>query len=253
MRESADSLLYLQQAGFELFDMQHAFGRSDQIRTSKVMKVNGKLRTFVLEYAPPEILTLAKKNIKLSIEKINVYDWAIKVYSLIFNKSSEELITDNEKYKFTTERAYRPYIRSIRDRLDDLSQPMKDFINPLLLQALQYDPKERPTIKDLVKELKLHIKSNKTATKLIEDIKEKMMLGESDFKEEEVREESVVKKGDKVLVVDAIKKDKEVVLECGHEVGKSQLVEFILNEFVGNRMYGHRCVCPECNELKVLS
>jgi len=148
----------------KVIDMGSAFGNSTKSKiTGSTVALDGKIRSATLEFAPPEVLRIVKKlgrvpGIELTIGGIDVYCWAMCFYSMIKRKSVDDLVNDFRKYKLGSEINYKDYVEIVEEGLDSIKDSAEEnkinIIKKLLTNSLKYRPKDRPTMRMIVNEMK---------------------------------------------------------------------------------------------------
>jgi len=185
MRQSADALVLLHDIGIAHFDikpenmvyekendilkvidMGSAFGSATATKIiGSTGTFDGKIRSGTLQFAPPEVLRTAEKlgrvpGIEITIGGVDVYCWAMCFYSMIKRRSADDLVNDYRKYKLASEINYKDYVEIVEEDLDSIKTKNSaeknkiDFIKKLLTNSLKYRPKDRPTMKIIVNDMK---------------------------------------------------------------------------------------------------
>jgi len=134
-------------------------------------------------------------------------------------------------------------------------------VSNLLTRALQYKPKERPTMKDVIREMKKFEREKKYILNYskaeLEYSEELLKLSmnsddvDSSFNKlvNENRDKKEVKAKSQIENKIA---DLSVNLSCGHEVAKDYLVEYALKLFIWRNPYEYNCFCKTCKKIKKL-
>jgi len=186
MRQSANALVLLHDIGIahfdikpdnmvyekkndilKIIDMGSAFGSSTREKVTKTtVSLNGKVRSATLDFAPPEVLRIEKKpeevaGIEVTMGSVDVYCWAMCFYSMIRRKSVDDLKNDRERYKRGSEIDYGGYVENVKEDLDSIRNSTEydkinkiDFIKHLLTNSLMYKPKDRPTMRRILNDMK---------------------------------------------------------------------------------------------------
>jgi len=268
MRQSADALVLLHDIGIAHFDikpenmvyekkgdilkvidMGSAFGSATRSKiTGTTVTFDGKIRSGTLEFAPPEVLRMVKRlervpGIEITIGSVDVYCWAMCFYSIIKRRSADDLVNDYRKYKLESEINYKDYIEIVREDLDSIKtknfaeKDKIDFIKKLLTNSLKYRPKDRPTMKIILNDMKEFEKIHNT--KVVADSENQMREEdqataregkegkEENEKEEKETEETKQAKDINLLVQKSAKLS---------EVGKKYLEKFKqLNKYIADK------------------
>eukprot|EP00826_Nyctotherus_ovalis_P051744 TRINITY_DN6482_c0_g7_i1.p1 TRINITY_DN6482_c0_g7~~TRINITY_DN6482_c0_g7_i1.p1 ORF type:complete len:355 (+),score=97.16 TRINITY_DN6482_c0_g7_i1:123-1067(+) len=108
-------------------------------------------RIYVLEYCPPEV---HRKVGRYFFNSIDVYSWGMTIYQLASGKFLGELIEENENYK-TCDKNYKDFLKLIKGitMANDGVGVITRGVVKVLLKALSEDPKERPSFRELLREL----------------------------------------------------------------------------------------------------
>ena len=150
----------------KIIDMGSAFGQTNKKNlTDTTTTLEKKIRSGTLGFAPPEVVSMAKESVvdpelKLSLAAVDIYCWGMSFFALLTNRKNNELAKDYEKYKVETEKDYEEFIKIIEICFNSVKakkskeKELKKAICSLLNKALQYKPKERPTMKDVISEMK---------------------------------------------------------------------------------------------------
>jgi len=199
MRQSANALTLLHDIGMvhfdikpanmvydknndilKIIDMESAYGaitKKDVTRT--IQTLSREIRSTTFEYSPPEVLRTIKgkeeiSNLKMSLNTIDVYCWAMSFCSILLKKTVADLKRENERYKLRSEEDYKGYIEITEGSLNaievkgSVDNDIKNKVKELLLRALSYKPKSRPTMKDLVGDMRKFEEQNSIKIKYAE-------------------------------------------------------------------------------------
>ena len=222
----------------KIVDMGSAFGCSNRNRLSATtVNLDGKVRSATPEFAPPEVVLMERelsKNLELSLSlpAIDVYCWAMTFFTTLTDKKNIDLRKYFTKYKAGSEKDYNGFMKVVEISFGTVKpknskeEELMTVITNLLTRALQYKPKERPIIKDAIREMKeferdkkytldysnTKLEHNKSILKLLMD--EDIDCSLNADNEEEIKAKSPV--------VDDIP-DKSVKLSCNHGVSKDQV------------------------------
>eukprot|EP00826_Nyctotherus_ovalis_P019250 TRINITY_DN15907_c0_g2_i1.p1 TRINITY_DN15907_c0_g2~~TRINITY_DN15907_c0_g2_i1.p1 ORF type:complete len:707 (+),score=142.62 TRINITY_DN15907_c0_g2_i1:39-2159(+) len=278
----------------KIIDMGSAYSRTKKKATSATVTFEDKVRSATLEYSPPEILRAVRKvesipNAKVSTNAVDVYCWAMSFYSLLFNRSAENLRNDNMIYKMGSEEDYAEYLKLVEESFDGMK--MKDpvevvvrrIVKKCVLDGLRYQPRERPKIKEVVnnmKELeKIEVNSTERKIKLrkcvFEDnnnmansiiitktelyprdvVKANEEQKKQIIKRKTVSKEPIMRK--EVQVKNICNKCSErmkakVEFECEHLMCKHCLVKYALKLFLLKKYYRYCSLCTSCKKIKKL-
>jgi len=136
MRQSANALTFLHEIGIthfdikpanmaydkesdmlKIIDMESAFGAVTKKKITGTIRIlDGEIRSITPEYSPPEVLTKVEgkeiSDLKMSLDAIDVYCWAMSFYSILLKKTAADLRRDNERYKLES-KDYEDYIQII--------------------------------------------------------------------------------------------------------------------------------------------
>eukprot|EP00826_Nyctotherus_ovalis_P031961 TRINITY_DN2576_c0_g1_i1.p1 TRINITY_DN2576_c0_g1~~TRINITY_DN2576_c0_g1_i1.p1 ORF type:complete len:292 (-),score=28.72 TRINITY_DN2576_c0_g1_i1:277-1152(-) len=191
MRQSANALFLLHNLGIahfdikpenmvydtendllKLIDMGSAFGSTTRSKIgATTMKLEGKMRSGTLEYAPPEVVKTINRSIvapkeKLILDAIDIYCWGMSFYTLLSNKNYADLKNDYRRYKMGTDKAYSSFMESIENFLNSIEvksateQKMKSTMKEILTSTLEYVPKKRPKMKEIISKMRELEKAN---------------------------------------------------------------------------------------------
>jgi len=260
MRQSANALFILHNLGIAHFDikpanmvydnkndllkvidMGSAFGSSKRKKLSATTKrLDGKVRTATPEYAPPEMLNMdidQSKNPEsdFSLTGIDVYCWAMSFFAMLTKRRNDELAADTKSHRSGSEIEYKDFVNIVERQLNSVDpktpkeKDLKDIIKSLLTKALNFIPKERPTIKDIINEMRKFERKKKHYLKYLE--------------EEANHNENLMKL---FVSYDTVK------LTCDHEVSKDYLVKYVLELFVKKKEYNYSCFCLSCQKVQKL-
>ena len=149
----------------KIIDMESASGAVTKKKVTGIIRTfSGEIRSTTLEYSPPEVLRDIEgrevQNLKMSLDAIDVYCWAMSFCSMLLKKTAADLIRDNERYKLKSEEDYKDYIEMTESSLNKIAnrdlvdEDIKNKVKDLLLPALSYNPKSRPTMKALVDDMR---------------------------------------------------------------------------------------------------
>jgi len=245
----------------KIVDMGSAFGSSRQKRfAATTERIDNKVKTATPEFAPPEVLLMDRdslKALKLYLPAIDVYYWGMSFFALLTKQSNMNLKNLTMMYKLTSELEYRNFMKIVETTLNSVEgrnseeENLKKLISDLLIRTLQFEPKERATVMDLITEMKKFEKEKKykldyseAEIKYNEDLL-KMLIpnGESTNSLNELLNRSRDKQ-----VMDKVP-DLSVSLSCNHEVKKNQVINYALKLFVDKEFYEHSCLCEECDQV----
>jgi len=230
----------------KIIDMGSAFGGSNRKKfEATTTSLEGKVRSATSEFAPPEVLFMEKGstkelNLDLSLTAIDVYCWAMSFFTILTNKSTIDLQKYSTKYKTRLESNYKGFIKIVETAFNSIkSNNFKEpelmrVVSNLLTKALQYKPKERPTIKDIIREMRKF------------ESEKKYVLNYSKTEPEHGKEMKI-----QSPMLDKIA-DSSVELSCGDEVDKDCLVKYTLELFIQGNPYEHNCFCETCGEVQKL-
>jgi len=216
MRQSANALTLLHDIGMvhfdikpanmvydknndmlKIIDMESAFGAVTKKKvTGTIRTFSGEIRSTTLEYSPPEVLRDIEgrevQNLKMSLDAIDVYCWAMSFCSMLLKKTTADLKNDNQRYKLESEGNYKDYIEITEGNLNEINvkgsiqKDIKNKVKDLLLYALSYQPKSRPTMKALVhnmrnfeKQKNIEIKYAQTEAKNNKELIERLIFDEN--------------------------------------------------------------------------
>jgi len=185
MRQSANALTLLHDIGMphfnikpgnmvydkntdilKIIDMESTFGAVTKNKVTATIRIfNREIRSTTPEYSPPEILRNIEgkeeiPDLKMSLGAIDVYCWAMSFSSMLLKKTAADLIRDNERYKLQSEEDYKGYIEITESTLntigvrDSVDNDIKNKVKDLLLRALSYKPRSRPSMKVLVNNMR---------------------------------------------------------------------------------------------------
>jgi len=91
---------------------------------------------------------------------VDTYYWAMCIYAIMLNKDEETLNNEVRSFKMSTKDKYESFINYVRKAIDPftLSSPKEaskeEFIIQILVEALRFKPKERPTLADIAEDIK---------------------------------------------------------------------------------------------------
>jgi len=255
----------------KILNMGSAFGGSNRKKPGAITKVSlkGKVTAFTPEFAPPEVLvmenTLIKKsNMKSFLPEIDVYCWAMSFFAIFTNRTNTNLKDYIKNYKTRSEGDYKEFMQIVKDSFGSLKpESIKEaelmkVVSNLLTRALEYEPKERPIIKDAIREMKEFEKKknytlsySKTELEYNEELLNflisnddvdsylKELLNKNEDEEEVKTMSQMVNNRSDLLMS----------LHCNHEVNKDKVIEYALKLFINRKAYKYRCFCEECNKV----
>eukprot|EP00826_Nyctotherus_ovalis_P035430 TRINITY_DN3043_c0_g2_i2.p1 TRINITY_DN3043_c0_g2~~TRINITY_DN3043_c0_g2_i2.p1 ORF type:complete len:964 (+),score=142.60 TRINITY_DN3043_c0_g2_i2:122-3013(+) len=193
------------------------------IQADSVRKLEERMK---LEYAPPEILRGAEESSGHGVisNTADVYCWAMSFCSVLSNRKDTDFESDYDKYRRETDADYSIFMKKVENIFDSTKaksskeMSISSAIKEILNSALSYKARERPTIQEISSKLK--------------------KAGESDLQ--------IVGK------IKVFKKDSKVELNCGHEVSKEYLAEYVMISFLNRLPYKHSCLCTVCQKVEKL-
>jgi len=151
----------------KIIDMGSAFGSFNKKKlAATTVKIEGKVRSGTLEFAPPEVLLMGESiadnpNLGLSLASIDVYCWAMSFFAIVTERKNVEMNSYYTRYRSRSEADYKKFMEIVKTCFDCVmtkdskEEELKEVINSLLINALQYNPKERPKMKDIIDKMKL--------------------------------------------------------------------------------------------------
>ena len=249
----------------KIIDMGSAYGSSNQKKFGSTTKTLAKkVTSFTPEFAPPEVLLMNKgtlKDLKLSLPAIDVYYWGMSFFAILTKRDNSDLRGYVEMYKERSKADYKEFKKIVETTLnsvkaeDSKEQDLKKLVSDLLTKALEYEPKERPTVIDLISQMnkfekekeyrldysKAELRYNKDSIKLLvhntEDVNSlKELLNKNRDKED-------------VKIIDTLVIDSPISLSCNHEVEKDQVINYALKLFVNKERYKHSYLCKVCEKI----
>jgi len=166
MRQSASALALLHALGFENVNLLLSNMRYDNSKDIlKILKVEnieeGNKEAEVL--SPPEIIRKKEEHNK----DTDIYYWAMTFYSLILKKVSTTLYNEINLFKLGNEDKYEGFLDFMKEDIKKLNEDPKitELIIRILKRCLAFDPKKRPKIDEIVKEMKEFENEEKIVTK----------------------------------------------------------------------------------------
>ena len=110
------------------------------------------------EFIPPELIIKTSSTTNSDIEKVDVYCWGMTFFYLL----SKKTITKEKKI---LPQAYFEYIKQIEQELNNIhieenEKNIMAWIRKTLLSSLQYDPKMRPSFRDILSSFDLITKDS---------------------------------------------------------------------------------------------
>ena len=190
MRQSANALAILHAAGISHLDIKPSnmvyddkkdilkiidMGSSTTYTSrtqmfSSTKSLTKKVRELTVFYSPPEILqavnnktlinTPLQNPIEFVIGNIDVYCWAMCFYALLLKKNDKELGNDISKYKLENSERYEKFLISMQKDIDGVNTKdpeevkILNLIKGILTKALQYNPKNRPKLELVIRNMK---------------------------------------------------------------------------------------------------
>jgi len=265
MRQSANALFMLHNLGIahfdikpanmvydvkndllKIIDMGSAFGSSNRKKLSATTKkLDGKVRTGTPQYAPPEMLRRSEDpnknpNLGLSLPGIDVYCWGMSFFAMLTNRKNDDLAKDSDSHRSGSKEEYKDFMEIVEHLFNSVETKnskesgLKNIIENLLAKALKYIPKERPTMRDIIDEMRKFERKKKY------DLK---------YSKEEVKyNESLMK----LLVSINDNVSDMVKLSCEHEINKDNLVNHVLESFLRKKNYNYSCLCMVCQKVQKL-
>ena len=215
MRQSANALTLLHDIGMghfnikpdnmvydknshilKMISMESSFGAVTR-RGITTGPLSSERRSITLAYFPPEVSRKIEDkeilNLKMPLDAINVYCWGMSFYSMLSKTTAAELIRDNKCRNLELEENYKNYIEEIEGSLntidkDSVNKDINNKVKDLLLRALSYEPKSRPTMKALVDDMRnfekqkdIKIKYAQTEAKYNKELIKKWIFDENYF------------------------------------------------------------------------
>jgi len=236
----------------KIVDMGSAFGGSNRRRVGATTKeLEKKVTSTTQEFAPPEVLFMEKGStkqleLKFYLTAIDVYCWAMSFFAILNNKSSMDLKNYSTRYRTGLEPSYKEFIKIVETTFDSIkSKNSKDtelitVVSNLLTKALQYKPKERPIMKDIIHEMKKFEKEKKYILHYSKaELEHSKKLLELLVYNDPTRIQSPIL-------------DEIAYLSCGHEVAKDYLVKYTLKLFIQRNPYDHNYFCETCRKAQKL-
>ena len=190
MRQSANALSFLHGAGISHLDIKPsnmvydedkdllkiidmgsstAYGSQSQMFSS-TKSVTTKIRELTIYYAPPEILQAYNNKALLSspiadpiefiVGNIDIYCWAMCFYAIILKKRDKDLENEINKYKLGKADDYSIFLDILKESIeniatkDDEENKLKNIILEVMINSLQYVPKNRPRLETIVELMK---------------------------------------------------------------------------------------------------
>eukprot|EP00826_Nyctotherus_ovalis_P034081 TRINITY_DN2796_c0_g1_i16.p1 TRINITY_DN2796_c0_g1~~TRINITY_DN2796_c0_g1_i16.p1 ORF type:complete len:827 (-),score=170.35 TRINITY_DN2796_c0_g1_i16:64-2544(-) len=204
------------------------------------------------EYKLPEELQtkrdLSGNPIKdLSLPAVDTYCWAKSFETLhMYEGSSPELESGNAKGESESDRDLFTIRMNMRKKLLEIKTPeemaIESTIENLVFDALIYNPKEMPSMRKLVSEMKKFENEYKFAAECTK-IKIK--------NQKSLMERPIFSDVQNYRMNKTLEDNKEMVrLECGHDVTKDYLINYALESFVQLKEYNHLCLCIICQEVQ---
>jgi serine/threonine protein kinase len=248
----------------KIIDMGSAFGDLRKDVTSSTSTFNRKLRSTTPEYSPPEILRKVEnldrvQGLKIDMSAVDVYCWAMCFYSMLLNMKVDELVSDNERYKIKLEADYKKYIENVNDNLelldaeDSVEDSIKKFVKKILVNALEYKPTERPTMRAIVCEMKnfeinegVKVKYTEIEADYNKKLMAKLMII-NDKEEEEFTEPTCTECDSCFSAV-----NEKVELYCGDMICKNCLVQNVLKSLLKKKPYKYLYFCYLCETMQRL-
>jgi len=276
MRQSANALVLFHNLGVAHFDIKPSsmvyndskdllqfinMGNIFEYNKLKSAKEDFEGKIFTEAFAPPEILKIAKDlgispSLELSPSAVDVYCWGMSFYSLLCNKRAEELESDYKKYKLASGEDYTVFVKLSENKFnsvkikDATEKSMLENIKSLLTDALNYKPKERPEMKNIIRSMKEYERAKRVRLRYSEtelnDNKHLMNLLTCNDNEIQRRDSIFANR------LEESKGDGSVELKCGHGVSKDYLVSYAIRLFLKKQMYNYSCFCPICYEVERL-
>eukprot|EP00826_Nyctotherus_ovalis_P032470 TRINITY_DN26175_c0_g1_i2.p1 TRINITY_DN26175_c0_g1~~TRINITY_DN26175_c0_g1_i2.p1 ORF type:complete len:441 (-),score=104.92 TRINITY_DN26175_c0_g1_i2:19-1341(-) len=183
------------------------------------------------EYVPPEELQIPKGNTAddISIEAADVYCWGMTFCSVLFNKSKKELQGHVERYKLGAEKykGFEKWVESNFNLIETIDGRMLNFVKELLCKALRYKPKERPSMREIVKDME---EFERAST-------EEVKAGYGKYG-------ACGNCGERIYLT--------VELACEHMICKDCLAKHALDLLTEKKAYNHYCYCLPCNQVEPL-
>lgn len=164
----------------KIIDMSGIFGSSPRKKTEgALVEFQSEQRLCFPEYAPPEVLRMVEKlepvaGLVVTANAIDIYNWGMNMVSLILNRTREDLIGEYKKFKLRDAEDYKIYLDFVGKSMEEVKtsnstgNDMKEIMKEVLLSALSYNPKERPTMREISSKLKEYEKTKNINIKFAE-------------------------------------------------------------------------------------
>ena len=133
------------------------FGEAMYFSSESKMFTTKALRGGTIPYLPPEVV----KNLKGEPRSVDVYCWGITLYSLLADLTFDQL-NDDVELRRTDYNGFLDKVSKLKVKKDTNGTLRKKAIK-ILLEALRFDPKKRPSFKELLDMIEdLEFYKNKT-------------------------------------------------------------------------------------------
>jgi len=253
----------------KIIDMGSAFGSPKKKKlAATTVKIEGKVRSGTLEFAPPEVLLIGESiannpNLGLSLASIDVYCWAMSFFAILTERTDAEMNSYYKRYRSGQEADYKGFMEIVKICFDCVmtkdskEEELKNLINSLLIDALQYKPKERLKMKDIIDKMKLFEKEKKytlnySKTELKQNRNILKILTDSDDVDDSLNELAITKELRCVKCKTPLSDRMELTkLPCSHTICpyclKEQINKALENK--GDRSLLRNTTCPKCGEL----
>eukprot|EP00826_Nyctotherus_ovalis_P008232 TRINITY_DN1212_c0_g4_i1.p1 TRINITY_DN1212_c0_g4~~TRINITY_DN1212_c0_g4_i1.p1 ORF type:complete len:876 (-),score=287.40 TRINITY_DN1212_c0_g4_i1:769-3396(-) len=177
MRQSASALALLQSAGLtqlELSPSNLVYNKTSDLltimsndiepgygafNTVRVAEDEGDLQ-FLLEGGLRERRVINVPVVRLPMGNIDVYCWAMCFYAILLGKSVGELVEETNVRGLTSEASYNKFMANTRLLLENIpirelkEKKKKAFVIKLIYEALNLNPRERPSVSELKQRMK---------------------------------------------------------------------------------------------------
>jgi len=103
--------------------------------------------------------------VRLPMGNVDVYCWAMCFYAMLVGRSVGELVEETNVRKLSSEAGYNNFMRNTRLVLENIpikelnEKKKKEFVIKMIYESLNLNPRDRPTVSELQKQMKAFEKS----------------------------------------------------------------------------------------------
>eukprot|EP00826_Nyctotherus_ovalis_P008131 TRINITY_DN12099_c0_g4_i5.p1 TRINITY_DN12099_c0_g4~~TRINITY_DN12099_c0_g4_i5.p1 ORF type:complete len:362 (-),score=45.40 TRINITY_DN12099_c0_g4_i5:341-1426(-) len=238
MAQSVRGLLFLHNISITDLRPFNMILSNNVLKFDEAARIEGNASKYGLEYAAPEVLRTGGALDGLRYRYVvDVYYWAISFWSLLLKMAGSGLESHWKEYRLRSKK-HADLVNRLRNELkavkalNDTEVKMKTFIEKVLLNALEYNPKDRPSMRAIAGELKKFERENSIRTQCNDcNLSKSLAINKALIK---LSAGIKLDKEEKVRVCSSCSEYTNVSIElvCGHVICKECLREYVLRSFL---------------------